>query len=530
RLITGIVMVLLTLWMTASLVEAQTPTATPEPETETGFEVGGAITHDLVGRSNCLICHETGFEQATIIPEDHLIYTNEECRECHQPDVSSSTIIGFELVPGQSPTPLSHPPSEGLNSCYDCHILLDDEKHVEISEEWEASVHGQAGIGCVECHGGDARTDEMNLSMTTDAGFIGVPPRAMIPSICGGCHSDVERMSQYGIPTDQYSKYIDSVHGKKLLEEGDTRVALCIDCHGTHNIKQGSDPTSDIFPLNIPALCAKCHSDPQLMETYDIPTDQYDSYEQSVHGQALLVNQDMRAANCASCHGSHAAKPPNSHEVINVCGKCHTATQSLYEESLHSRIGDNGPQCWHCHGTHDVVKPSEDIFFHAEEQGEKHCGTCHVDNDEFRMDRSRFDPPADRRCDTCHHEESMIMTQVSSLHTALSDADHAYQKAEAAIERAGALGMIVDDAENKLAEARTSLIRARANLHTTKLPVVSGLSDESQTFSTEALAMAKVRLSENLFRRQAMVVAVIIILLNMAFFYLLKRRYDRQLD
>ncbi len=431
------------------------------------------------------------------------------------------------LPPGAVPPPIAHPPAEGQNACFKCHLELGDE-HTEISKAWQESVHGNAEIGCAGCHGGDPRTDEMSLAMQAEAGYIGVPRRAIIPQICGGCHANVERMRAYNLPTDQYTKYFQSVHGTKL-QESDTRVAICTDCHGTHNVKKGSDSTAPIYPLNIPALCAGCHSNLELMEPYGIRTDQYDLYETSIHGELLLVNQDVRAPNCASCHGSHGAKPPDDEEVINVCGKCHTATEDLFQESLHSRLGHNAPKCWTCHGTHDVFKTDESMFIRHEPQEDQHCGTCHLDNKLFRMDKVRFELKEDRRCDTCHHEGSRIMRQIIGLHNALTKANQAYQEAEEAIRRAGGLGMIVTEAESKLAEARTNLVSARAAVHTTKLPVVTKLTDEAIASASAAQAIAADKLSENLFRRLSMVVAVAIILFIIATLFFLKRDLDRQL-
>lgn len=493
-----------------------------------GSDEGPIISHSLVGHSNCLKCHADGFRGANTIPADHGNYSNEECQDCHEPaEIPVPLPAGSGLVPGVIPSPIVHPAAEGQNTCYDCHVDL-DEKHTGISEEWEDSVHGKAGVGCADCHGGDPGTDEMNLSMSPEVGFIGVPTRKNIPDLCGGCHSDVERMRQYNLPTDQYVKYIDSVHGIKLKENGDTRVALCVDCHGTHDIKKASDPLAAVYPLNVPALCAGCHSDAALMEPYGIPTDQYDVYQTSIHGQGLLVEQDLRSPNCASCHGSHGAKPPDDEEVVNVCGKCHTATQNYYEESLHARIESNAPKCWTCHGTHDVTKPDESMFI-SPQPTDKPCGGCHLDEESFRTEKSRFERPEDRSCDTCHHEGSWIRTQVEALHSSLTEADQAYQEAEEKIQQASARGMIVTEAEGKLAEANTSLISARATLHTTKLPRVTELTGEAKASAASAEEIASDKLGENLFRRQAMIVAVAVIMFNIVVLAGYKRKLNRQL-
>ena len=36
-------------------------------------------------------------------------------------------------------------------------------------------------------------------------------------------------------------------------------MANCVSCHGTHNIKPSSDPTSTIYKGNLVKTCGKCH-------------------------------------------------------------------------------------------------------------------------------------------------------------------------------------------------------------------------------------------------------------------------------
>jgi predicted CXXCH cytochrome family protein len=428
---------------------------------------------------------------------------------------------------GEISSEIDHTLEEGANSCYECHVEL-DEKQAAVSEIWLNSVHGDAGITCADCHGGNSESDEMKASMSPDQGFIGIPARKDTPELCGNCHSDPDRMRQYNLSTDQYSKYLTSVHGSRL-KTGDYSVAICVDCHGHHDVKKASDPSAAVYVLNIPELCASCHSDAELMESYDIPSNQYQEYQSSVHGEALIGNQDMRAPSCVSCHGSHGAKPPLDEEVINVCGKCHTATQEFYEQSLHSRIGEAAPKCVTCHGTHDMEKPGEDLFLHTEQQDQT-CTTCHLNEDQFNMDQTRFAAPEDRRCDTCHHPESWIMTQVKALWTALSTADQQYKEAERSISEAASRGMIVNEAEVKLAEAHTSLTMARATLHTTKLTLVTDLTDTAVEEAEEALSIADQKLDENIFRRQAMVIVIAIIFVNILTLRYVKKNLNKSKD
>lgn len=424
--------------------------------------------------------------------------------------------------PSAAPAPEASLTDVQKNTCYTCHTAIDNTQHA-IAQQWKESVHGQNGIGCADCHGGDPTSDEVTVAMSKAAGFVGIPDRTTTVGLCGTCHANVDRMRQFQIPTDQLEKYRASVHGQRLLSAKDTRVANCTDCHGTHDVKKASNPTAAVYPLNVPKLCASCHADPRLMAPYGIRTDQFAVYQQSVHGKALLLNQDLRAPTCASCHGSHDAKPPQSSEVVGVCGKCHTATQALYEESRHAKL-DVGPKCWTCHGTHDVVQPDESRFFHPRTP-EIDCTTCHNPEDRtLRLNADRFTKDADRRCDTCHHEGSILYSQAKGIYGALDRANTAYQQAKAKIDEAAGAGMIVSDADVQLTEARTSLIRARATVHTTKLTTVAALADAVTTKTGEAEQFAEKKLQESLFRREAMVVVLGLIAVNVLALNLLRRK------
>jgi hypothetical protein len=433
------------------------------------------------------------------------------------------------LVPAPPlPTPLTHPGDGQSNSCYDCHREVNPNQQL-VATDWQDSVHGKAGIGCADCHGGDPTSDQITVAMAPSNGYIGVPGRDATVGLCGACHSDVERMRAYNLPTDQYAKYFSSVHGQRLAASGDTVVAICTDCHGVHDISKISDPTARVYPANVPELCASCHADSEKMERYGIPTDQYEIYQQSVHGKALLEQGDIRAPSCASCHGSHDAKPPRSTEVVEVCGKCHTATQALYEQSRHAQLGSVAPKCWTCHGTHDVSQPGERLFLHTD-NAPYSCATCHDPvTQQLRIEATQFENEADRRCDTCHHPNSTIYAQVKGIATALSDAQTAYSGAETRISEAAGLGMIVGDAEVALNEAKTSLIQAQASVHTTKLTLVAEHTQDVINKADAASGIAQGKIDESTSRRAAMVIIVLLVLLNCVALYVTKRRLDRDL-
>lgn len=441
------------------------------------------------------------------------------------PLASPNATLGPLLPAPPAPSPIAHPSDGKSNTCYACHIAVDDTQKA-ISTSWANSVHGKAGVGCADCHGGDPTSEEITVAMSKANGFIGKPTRSQAVGVCGSCHSDDSRMHQYGLSTDQW-KYYTSAHGQLLLK-GDTRTAICVDCHGSHDIKKASDPTAAVYPLNVPKLCSSCHSNPTLMEPYGIPTNQFDIYQNSIHGQLLLQKQDVRAPTCASCHGSHDAKLPNPDDVLQICGKCHTATLALYQESRHSKLSGVGPVCVTCHGNHDVVLPDESRFFHPTAP-KFDCSTCHNPvNQQSTLQVDRFKNDADRRCDTCHHSGSDIYAQAQGIATSVQKAAAAYATAEDHIKQAAGVGMIVSDADVALSEANTSLIKARAAVHTTKLSSIAALAEDVVAKATKAQQVADAKLQENTFRREAMVVVVGIILVNVGALVGLRRRVHRK--
>ena len=452
--------------------------------------------HAVEGRENCLACHEEGMGGATQIPEDHLGRPNESCVGCHTADLAEE-----EPTPARAvPTPLVFPQRGEANSCLECHRGMGG-AGVQIASEWEASLHSRRGVTCAHCHGGDPAAVDAAAAMSKEAGYIGVPTKASIPALCASCHSDTQLMRQYNLPTDQWAKFGESVHGQRL-EEGDTRVATCFDCHGGHAMNPANEPSSAVYPANIPAMCSSCHSDAEYMSPYDMPTDQGELYADSVHGVALVEYQDLRAPSCATCHGKHGAAPPGFTEVANVCGTCHSATQSNYAEGEHAFPSSgpvDNPKCVTCHGPHDIVWTSEELFL-GEQPGS--CGDCHAEGS----------------------AEAEVAVQ---MYGALTGAAQSLTDAERVLEQAAGSGLIVAPEEAKLHEATTSLVEVRAVQHNVKLDSLTELTDEVVSVSDEVKGSAEAAMYDAVVRRRAMVVAVAGIGVTILVLYLIKRELDR---
>lgn len=464
------------------------------------------VPHPTEGRENCLACHEEGVGGAPQIPGDHTGRSNEMCTGCHvveetsQPPQIPHTLEGREnctachVVAGSDdggaqggesppiPEPITYPdPVEGANSCLDCHAALGGRSEDAVTG-WQASIHAERDVICADCHGGDPNAEDADAAMSEEAGFIGKPDRADIPNLCGSCHANVELMRQYDLPTDQLAKYQESFHGQQLAE-GDTKVATCFDCHDGHATLETNDPRASVYRLNVPQLCATCHADTAYMADYDLPTNQYDLYQDSVHGIALLERQDTRAPNCADCHGTHGATPPGFEEVSNVCGSCHSATQDYYLESAHNNSeAAEAPRCVTCHGRYDVQAPSEAMF-----QGS--------------------DP---RECGSCHEADSAEGQQVDQLYQTLTDAADSIDEAESAVEEAARLGMLVAEEESLITQARTKLITARAAQHSVNVETVQAETEAAVQLADQARKDAASAIAENRSRRLAMIIALVV--------------------
>jgi hypothetical protein len=454
------------------------------------------VPHPTEGRENCLACHDTGGVRP--FPADHAGRTSDSCLGCHQAGAAPAPTPSVDVVP----TPIQEPELFADNSCVTCHEGLGG-KSAQITADWKESAHAGQGVGCVSCHGGDPNQADMAAAMSPEAGFLGVPAKSQIPGLCGSCHSRVDLMRPYDLPTDQFDQYWQSQHGQALLE-GDQNVATCFDCHDGHKVMKVKDPGALVYPTNEPAMCARCHADATLMTPYGIPTDQYDLYQQSVHGVAVLQNQDQRAPTCSTCHGKHGAAPPGYSQVANVCGQCHSATEEYYLQGAHQTgmTGQDAPACATCHGQHDVMPPTLDLFLGTQ----------------------------DRHCGSCHEPGSTTAGDVDAIYQDLKAADDAYAQAEAAIAEGSDKGLIMTQQEETLQQANTPLIEAKALQHTVDVAEIQAKTQESIKLSDEARTSAEEAVKGLSTRYVGMVVALVVILLTVVALILIKRELDRNLE
>jgi cytochrome b subunit of formate dehydrogenase len=129
--------------------------------------------------------------------------------------------------------------------------------HSEIAAQFRESVHGKAvaeGIAaapvCTNCHGEHSILAPKDKASPVNAGHI--------RETCGQCHGNVQLSRRFGLPEDRLVSFDASYHGL-AAKAGSQSVANCASCHGFHDIKASSDPSSSTNPKNLPKTCGQCH-------------------------------------------------------------------------------------------------------------------------------------------------------------------------------------------------------------------------------------------------------------------------------
>jgi hypothetical protein len=347
------------------------------------------------------------------------------------------------------------------------------------------------------------------------AGFLGKPGRAQIPTLCGECHADVARMNPYGLRTDQLAAYWTSGHGRALKERGETRVAVCVDCHGSHGILKPSEATSTTHPLNVPKVCAKCHADKALMAEFELPIAVVDEYRHSVHGE-LLAGGDTGAPHCATCHGNHAAAPPGVASVGAVCGKCHQHAANFFATSVHSQLPEfHG--CVQCHGG----GPS--AHFHLIERIttppsvliQRYAHLLHTEPKTAPEAMTEALNPSPRQlvqrvmptCLGCHddQETDTSLAKLTQVLDVIAAAQRNYVEAAHELDRVGQGVLLVDNQRFKFEDAKTHLIALAPLQHTLDLGKTSTKVAELDAVCSEVRADLQALESGLRWRRLALV-------------------------
>jgi len=329
--------------------------------------------------------------------------------------IAWSVCAGLLSARGGSPT-----------SCTLCHgdlEWIENPVWVQMVKDFTNDVHFSVDVSCHDCHGGNpdpALAEDPFAAMDPDYQpnpYRGELARTDIPEFCGRCHSDAQYMKGFNpdLRVDQLDEYWTSRHGQ-LLKAGDTNVATCVECHGTHTIRAPGDPQSRVYPKTVAETCSSCHSDPVRMAGYTtahgspLPVNQYEKWRRSVHAAAMFAKDDLSAPTCNDCHGNHGATPPQLESIAFVCGHCHgreaglfrsSAKHAGFEEHNQSYLPDMGQGG--CRECHEPPSPSANITNLTEFS---ECITCHGNHAVLSPSIAMLGPLLETPCAYCHEGDS----------------------------------------------------------------------------------------------------------------------------
>lgn len=383
------------------------------------------------------------------------------------------------------------------DSCVTCHTEADYLPEDLLKDD----VHFQSGLSCAGCHGGDPTQDDQDAAMSVAAGFVGAPSPKDVPLFCGKCHSNIEIMRAYQprIQTDQVQQYRTSKHGLGLAA-GKESVAVCTSCHRSHGILPASDARSSVHALNVPATCAGCHGDADRMKASGLPTDQFDQFKMSVHGVALLENQDTGAPACNDCHGNHGATPPEVSSVAQICGQCHVNNMQYFAESKMGQAweAEGYHSCQECHGNHEVRRTFDDMVGTGEQAV----------------------------CINCHGEGEKGFAAAGRINGLLVELVGSYDKAEAQRVEVARRGMEDEEIGFLLQEAHQDLIQARTLVHTFDPDRVAEKTTQGVEKALDALSLGIEQIKEHHHRRRGLGLATIFITLLVVALYFKIRQME----
>jgi len=375
---------------------------------------------------------------------------------------------------------------------------------------------------------------------------------AQTKSSCLDCHFALDPPLR--VTPEQFSQ---DIHAQKGLN--------CASCHG-------GDPTNEdpevamgraagfrgkIERRQIPALCAKCHSDAAYMRQYNpsLRTDQLSQYHTSVHGKRLRMG-DAKVAVCTDCHGVHDLRPATDARskvhplnVAETCAACHAKSEymkgysiptdqfagyssSVHHEALVVRGDVSAPTCTTCHGNHGAAPPGVASV-------EFVCATCHVFQAQL-FDRSphkaAFTAMGVGACVTCHSNHRIVHPTDAMIGTSTdavclnchSAGDPGYQAADSMARQLGQMtaviqrsdeilgraersGMEISEAKLEQAQARDALTKARVTIHSfdakrVQADLLEGIKVTEKTYQAGVVA-----LKERDFRRLGLGISLIAI-------------------
>ncbi len=311
------------------------------------------------------------------------------CVDCHAPHKIRSVFYPDGLADKDCLTCHSDPDLTMMRKGETVNLFVDENAH-------ENSMH--ADTACAQCHT-DVTVAQERACETVQSAVD-----------CSICHAE------------QVTEYQASTHGT-LFAEDDRDAPSCQDCHAKHAVLGSEQPESPTYPRNVPTLCGECHRiGEQAATRIEAEVDDIvGSYEDSVHGRALIDSGLIVSATCADCHGAHSELPPDDpasrvspDNIAGTCGTCHHGIEEEFRTSIHWSADPDPdkeyPTCEDCHASHTISRTEQPGF---RTQMMEQCGRCHVDETETFFDTfhgkvSRLGAEAVAKCYDCHGTHDIL--------------------------------------------------------------------------------------------------------------------------
>ena len=317
---------------------------------------------DGLADKDCLTCHSDpdltmtkGGETISLFVDEEShegsIHADTSCAQCH-----TGVTVAQERA------------CATIQTSVDCSIC-----HAEQVEEYNASTHGMLHAegdpdapSCQDCH-------ERHATLSSALPDSPTYPRN-VPVLCGECHRIGEQAATRidSEVDDIVGSYEDSVHGRGLLKSGLVVTATCADCHGAHSELPPEDPSSPVNPNNISGTCGTCHHGIE------------EEFRSSIHFTEDPIT-DADHPTCEDCHASHTIgrvdNPGFRTQMMEQCGRCHEDEALTFFDTFHgkvSRLGAEGvAKCYDCHGTHNILSPTDPASMLGRDNVVETCGQCH---------------------------------------------------------------------------------------------------------------------------------------------------------
>jgi cytochrome b subunit of formate dehydrogenase len=266
-------------------------------------------------------------------------------------------------------TPTHERACDTITTKVDCSVCHNDQ-----TNQYREGIHGQLNAkgspdapACRDCHGTHGILGRNDPNSPTYS--------RKVPYLCAGCHRSGQKaaLRYKGKQENIVEHYLESIHGRGLMESGLTVTANCADCHTPHRELPAKDPRSSVNIANVATTCAKCHRGI------------FEKFVNSVHSPSITKTTKQLPV-CSECHSAHSISRTDIADfrlhIMDQCGRCHESITKSYFETFHGKVSELGYQktarCYDCHGSHDILPVTDPRSHLSRANIVQTCARCHT--------------------------------------------------------------------------------------------------------------------------------------------------------